>query len=87
MEGDSCVVEPEPVEAVVRVDPVGIDDLQAFALALERDLAVLAIATTSYSPRFRPSLAHIHPRLEHLAAPVGRGEAQFLAGDVGALER
>ena len=68
------LAKPEPVEAVVRVDPVGVDDL-ALTIALEHDLAVLAHLAHLILTAPEADLAHIHPRFDNLADPVGRGEA------------
>lgn len=64
------VIEPEPVELVVWIDPVGIET-QAFAALLERDLAVLANVENRIFTAGEANLAHIHPRFEDLTAPVG----------------
>ncbi len=86
MEGNVlAVVEPDPVETVLWIDPVGVDDL-ALALALQRHLAVAADRHHVILAAPQPQFAHVHPRLKHLAGPVGRGEAQLLARGVGALQ-
>nr|WP_292923820.1 DUF5934 domain-containing protein [Novosphingobium sp. SCN 63-17] len=54
------------------------------SLGLEQDLAVLADLADRVLPALQP--AHVHPRVEHLAHPVGRGEAKLLARGVGALQ-
>ena len=79
-------IDAVSAEAVLRVDPVGVDDLP-LAIALQRNLAVAADCHDVIFAAFQPQFAHVHPRLEHLAGPVGRGEAQFLAGGVGTLQR